>query len=229
MKTNSELQHDVQAELNWAPNITAREIGVTALDGVITLTGQVPSYFEKIEVEEVAGRVAGVMAIAEELKVQLPSFNQRTDAEVAKTALNFLAWNLAVPHDQVKVKVENGWITLTGEVERYFQKTAAANAIRYLMGVKGVTNLITIKAGKSANATEIKTTIENAFKRIAMADAQKITVTVHEGNVTLKGKARSLKEKDEAFHNAWAASGVSSVENDIVVSNQDFSTALSDL
>ena len=219
MKTNSELQRDVQDELNWAPNITAGEIGVTARDGVITLTGEVPSYFEKIEAEDVAGRVSGVMAIAEELEVRLPALNERTDTDIAKSALNFLAWNLAVPSDQVKVMVENSWITLTGEVEWYFQKKAAANAVRNLMGVKGVTNSISIKPKVVATASEIKTTIENAFKRTAMADAQKISVTVHDGKVTLKGNSYSWKEKNVASDYAWAASGVFSVENDIVVLN----------
>ena len=219
MKTNSELQRDVQDELNWSPNITAGEIGVTAKDGVITLNGEVPSYFEKIEAEEVAGRVAGVLAIAEELKVKLPDLNKRTDTDIAQFALNFLAWNLAVPRDHVKVKVENGWITLTGEVEWYFQKIAASNAVRYLMGVKDVTNSITIKPKVVANAAEIKTTIENAFKRTAIADAQNISVTVHDGKVTLKGNTHSWKEKDEACEYAWAARGVSYVENDIVVLN----------
>jgi len=219
MKTNSELQRDVQDELNWAPNITAGEIGVTARDGVITLTGEVPSYFEKIEAEDVAGRVSGVMAIAEELEVRLPALNERTDTDIAESALNFLAWNLAVPSDQVKVMVENSWITLTGEVEWYFQKKAAANAVRNLMGVKGVTNSISIKPKVVATASEIKTTIENAFKRTAMADAQKISVTVHDGKVTLKGNSYSWKEKNVASDYAWAASGVFSVENDIVVLN----------
>ena len=219
MKTNSELQRDVQDELNWAPNITAGEIGATARDGVITLTGEVPSYFEKIEAEDVAGRVSGVMAIAEELEVRLPALNERTDTDIAESALNFLAWNLAVPSDQVKVMVENSWITLTGEVEWYFQKKAAANAVRNLMGVKGVTNSISIKPKVVATASEIKTTIENAFKRTAMADAQKISVTVHDGKVTLKGNSYSWKEKNVASDYAWAASGVFSVENDIVVLN----------
>jgi osmotically-inducible protein OsmY len=217
LKTNSELQRDVQNELNWESSIITGEIGVTAMDGVITLTGTVPNYFEKMEAEHVAGRVAGVKAIAEDLKVKLPDFNERTDTDVAQSALNFLAWNLAVPRDQVKVKVENGWITLTGEVDWYFQKKAAVNAVRFLMGVKGVTNLIALKLRETSNAAEIKTTIENAFKRTAIADAQKIPVKVHDGKVTLDGNAHSWKEKDEACEYAWTAPGVTSVENNFVV------------
>ena len=219
MKTNSELQRDVLEELNWAPSITAGEIGVTARDGVITLTGEVPSYFEKIEAEDVAGRVAGVMAIAEELKVKLPSYNERTDTDIATSVLNALAWNAGVPNDIAKVRVENGWVTLTGEVEWYFQKMAAANAVHHLMGVKGVTNAITIHPKMTATANEIKTTIENAFKRTAILDAQKISVTVNDGKVTLKGNTNTWKEKNDAREYAWAARGVSSVENDIVVLN----------
>ena len=117
MKTNTELQRDVQDELNWAPNITAGEIGVIAKDGIITLTGSVPSYFEKYAAEKVAGRVAGVLGIAEELKVNLPAFSERTDTDIAESALSALAWNIAVPHDQAKVKVENSWVTLTGQMD----------------------------------------------------------------------------------------------------------------
>ncbi len=217
MKTNSELQRDVQEELNWAPNVTAGGIGVIAKDGVITLTGNVPSYFEKHAAEKVAGRVAGVMAIAEELTVNLPSTSERTDADIAETALNALAWNVAVPRDHAKVTVENGWVTLTGQLEWYYQKAAAENAVRRLMGVKGLTNSITLKPRDNATASEIKTTIENSFKRNAISDARKITVNVHDGKVTLQGNAHSWQEKDEASYSAWGTPGVSLVENKIVV------------
>jgi osmotically-inducible protein OsmY len=219
MKSNTELQRDVQEELNWSPSITAGEIGVTALDGVITLTGEVPSYFEKIEAEHIAGNVSGVKAIAEELKVKLPSFYERTDTDIAESALNALAWNIGVPRDQAKVKVENGWVTLTGQVEWYFHKMAAENAVHHLMGVKGVTNLMTVKPKAIATASEIKTNIENAFKRTALVDAQKISISVDGGKVTLKGNTHSRKEKDDAGEYAWAARGVSAVENDLVILN----------
>lgn len=217
MKTNSKLQRDVQDELNWAPNVTAGEIVVTAKDGVITLTGNVPSYFEKHAAERVVGRVAGVMAIAEELKVNLPVLYERTDTDIADSALNALAWNIEVPRDHAKVNVENSWVTLTGQVDWYYQKMAAENAVRHLMGVKGVTNSITLKPRDAATAAEIKTTIENTLQRNAISDARKITVTVHDGKVTLQGKAHSWQEKDEARYSAWSTPGVSSVENNIVV------------
>jgi osmotically-inducible protein OsmY len=216
MKTNSELQRDVQDELNWAPNVTAGEIVVTAKDGVITLTGNVPSYFEKHAAERVAGRVAGVMAIDEELKVNLPVLYERTDTDIAESALNALAWNIEVLRDHAKVKVENSWVTLTGQVDWYHQKMAAENAVRHLMGVKGVTNSITLKPRDVATAAEIKTTIENTLQRNAISDARKITVTVHDGKVTLQDKAHSWQEKDEASYSAWGTRGVSSVENNIV-------------
>ena len=217
LKTNSELQHDVQNELNWESSITAGEIGVTAKDGVVTLTGTVPNYFEKMEAEHVAGRVAGVMAIAEELKVRLPDYNERSDTDIAQSALNALAWNVSVPRDHARVKVENGWVTLDGQVDLYFQKKAAENAVRSLMGVKGVTNSLTLKPSETTTAAEIKTTIENAFKRTAISDAQKIIVKVHDGKVTLDGKAHSWKEKAEAGEYTWTTPGVTSVENNIVV------------
>ena len=217
MKTNTELQRDVQDELNWAPNITAGEIGVIAKDGVITLTGNVPSYFEKYAAEKVAGRVAGVLGIAEELKVNLPAVSERTDADIAESALSAMAWNIAVPHDQAKVKVENSWVTLTGQMDWYYQKMAAENTVRHLMGVKGVTNSITLKPRGATIAAEIKSTIEKAFKRAALLEAHRITVTVHDGHVTLNGQAHTWQEKDDAREYAWATPGVSSVKNNIAV------------
>jgi len=217
MKSDSELQRDVQNELNWSPSVTAAGIGVTAQAGVITLTGNVPSYFEKVEAAHIAGRVAGVMAIADELQVNLPALSERSDADVAQTALSALAWNVAVPRDRAKVVVENGWVTLTGQVDWYFQKMAAESAVHHLMGVKGMTNEITLKPGKTASAAEIKGSIESAFKRHAKLEAQNITVTVHDGTATLQGKAHSWEEKEAAGQSAWAAPGISSVVNNILV------------
>jgi VCBS repeat-containing protein len=218
MKTDAELQRDVQNQLNWEPIVTAAQIGVTAKDGVVTLTGNVPSYFEKIEAEHVVGRVAGVKGIAEELQVNLPAFSQRTDADIAGSALNALAWDVSVPRDQTQVMVENGWVTLAGQMDWYYQKSAAQNAVRHLMGVKGVSNSITLKPKDSTTAADIKTTIEAAFKRSAVMDAHKIIVNVRDGRVTLSGKARTWAEKEEAGYTAWGAAGVASVDNEVVVS-----------
>ena len=157
------------------------------------------------------------MAIAEELKVNLPAFYERTDADIAQTALSALAWNIAVPQDRAKVVVENSWVTLSGQVDWYFQKMAAEHAVQHLMGVKGVTNAISLKPGKTATAAEIKGSIESAFKRHARLEAQNLTVTVHDGKATLQGKAHSWEEKEAARQSALAAPGISSVENNIVV------------
>jgi osmotically-inducible protein OsmY len=217
MKSNSELQHDVQNELYWAHTVTAANIGVVAHEGVITLTGDVPSYFEKVEAEHVARRVAGVMAIAQEIKVRLPAFSERTDTEVAQAALSALAWNVAVPRGQAQVLVENSWVTLTGQMDWYFQKVAAAEAVQHLMGVKGVTNSITLTPRQVADATEIKTGIEDAFERNAMLAAHTIRVTVQEDQVSLQGQVHFWEEKEVALKSAWAAPGVADVEDNIVV------------
>ncbi|MBL8097343.1 MAG: BON domain-containing protein [Anaerolineales bacterium] len=216
MKTNSQLQRDVQEELNWEPSVTATGIGVSAKDGVITLTGSVPSYYEKAVAERVVGRVAGVQGIAEELSVRLPTLSERTDTDIAASALNALAWNIAVPTDRAKVRVEDGWITLSGEVEWHFQQLAAENAVVHLMGVKGVTNAITLKPGAATVAAEIKAKIEQAFNRMAVSEASEITVSVQDGKVTLRGRARSWRERDEAVASVWAAPGVTAVDNKIV-------------
>jgi osmotically-inducible protein OsmY len=217
MKSNSELQRDVQNELYWSHSVTAAEIGVTAQEGVITLTGNVPSYFEKVEAEHVARRVAGVMAIAQEIRVKLPAVSERTDTDVALSALSALAWNAAVPQDHARVVVENSWVTLTGRVDWYFQKMAAGDAVRHLLGVKGVTNAITLTPRNAADATEIKTAIEAAFERNAMLAAHTIVVTVQASQVTLQGQVHFWEQKEMARESAWAAPGVASVTDDIVV------------
>jgi osmotically-inducible protein OsmY len=217
MKSDSELQRDVQNELYWSHSVTAAEIGVTARDGVVTLTGDVPSYFEKVEAEHVTHRVAGVMAIAQEMRVKLPALSERTDTDVAQSALSALASNAAVPRDHTRVLVEDSWVTLTGRVDWYFQKMAAGEAVRHLLGVKGVTNAITLTPRNAANATEIKTGIEEALKRNAMLATHTISVTVHEDQVTLQGNVHFWEQKEVARESAWAAPGVSAVEDNIVV------------
>lgn len=216
MKSNSQLQRDVQEELNWEPSIDATGIGVSAQEGIITLTGNVPSYYEKAATERVVGRVAGVQGIAEELSVRLPSVSERTDTDIAETAVNALAWNSAVPTDRAKVRVEKGWITLSGEVEWHFQQLAAENAVTHLMGVKGVTNAISLKPNAVTAAHDIKARIEAAFSRRVASEAREITVSVQNGKVTLRGRARSWRERDEASVSAWAAPGVTAVDNKIV-------------
>jgi osmotically-inducible protein OsmY len=215
MKTDIELRNDVLAELRWEPKVNAGDIGVIVKNGVVTLTGNIDSYAEKWAAEKATERVSGVLAIANEIDVRLAGSGERTDADIAAAAVNALKWTLFVPHDRIKVVVENGWITLDGEVEWQYQKNSAFDAVYGLIGVKGVLNRITIKSRISPE--DIKKKIETAFQRNAQLDAQKITVSVNQGKVTLLGSVHSWAERDEASTAAWAAPGVSEVVNNVTV------------
>ena len=210
-----ELKKSVESELNFEPSINAAEIGVAVKNGVVTLSGHIPSYWEKIAAERAAERVAGVKAVANELEVRLPGSSERTDEDIARAALNSLKWSVLIPADRIKVKVSKGWVTLEGSVDWQFQKTAAEKAVRKLYGVVGVTNLIEVKARVSK--TEVKAEIESALKRSAELDASRIKVEVDGDKVILRGSVHSYFEREEAERAAWRATGVRTVDNRIEV------------
>lgn len=215
MKTDTELQKDVLAELQWEPAVHAAQIGVEARSGVVTLAGEVGSYVEKLQAERAAQRVAGVRAVAIELQVRLPAFGQRTDTDIAEAASNVLGWTSALPANAVQVAVENGWITLTGKVDWQFQRQTAADCVRYLAGVTGISNQIAIEPVLKAGF--VKSDIEAAIKRRAANDAKTIQVDVKGGDVTLSGKVHSWSERELARRSAWGSPGVRQVIDHIQI------------
>jgi osmotically-inducible protein OsmY len=216
MKSNADLQKDVQDAIKWEPLLNAAEIGVTAKDGVITLTGVVDSYSKKLEAEEAAKNVAGVKAVVEKIEIKFSSsWGKKDDNEIANEVINAYKWNWQIPNDKVKVKVEDGWITLEGELQWNYQKEAAKDVIKNLLGVKGVSNNITIKS-ETQDQIE-KRDIENALKRNWATTDKDIIVNVSGHNVKLSGTVHSWYQKDEAARVAWNAPGVWSVDNELVV------------
>lgn len=215
MKTDAQLQKDVMEELKWEPCVTASEIGVSAVNGVVTLNGTVPTYAEKWAAERAAQRVEGVKAIAEEIQIKPIGMHAKTDAEIAAIAAASLKSHVWVPTD-IQATVQNGWVTLAGVVNWEFQRRAATDSVRFLAGVKGVSNNITLKP--TAQPSTVKDAIKKALLRDAEIDARNVNVAADGGTVTLSGSVRSWGEKDEAEKAAWKAPGVNAVRNDIVVS-----------
>ena len=215
MKTDTQLQQDVLAELKWEPSVNAAQIGVAVKDGIVTLAGHVSTYAEKLAAERAAQRVSGVKALAIDMDVKLSGSSMRNDADIAGAAINALQWTSSFPKDGVKVMVDSGCITLSGEVDWEYQRQAAAKGVRYLMGVTGVSNQIVIKPHVSLSA--VKSDIEAALKRRATADAQKISVEVRGADVTLTGTVNSWSERDLARHSAWGTPGVRNVVDHMTI------------
>jgi osmotically-inducible protein OsmY len=216
MKTDSQLQKDVIDELRWDPSITEKEIGVAVKDSVVTLTGSVPSYAEKYNVDRVVERIAGVKAFANELKVGLPSLSMRSDTDIAHKAVDALEWDVNVPNDKIKVRVSDGWILLEGEVQWAYQKEAAMRAVRNLTGVRGVSNLLQVVPA-TVSTYDVTQKIRDALRRRAEQDASRISVSTANNVVTLKGFVPTFSERRAAEAAAWSAPGVREVHDELVV------------
>jgi osmotically-inducible protein OsmY len=215
MKTDNELQKNVMEELKWQPSVKSSDIGVAVTNGIVTLSGTVDNFAEKKAAEKAAQKVAGVRAVVEEIKVNLPSSHKKTDIEIAEAAVNALKWDTLVPDNRIRVKVENAWLTTEGEVDWQFQKNAVKHAVEHIVGIKGISNLVHITP--RVDTADLKKDILHAFERNATIDANRIKVDNIGNKVTLSGTVSSYAEKREAEHTAWNAPGVANVVNELEV------------
>ncbi|WP_439585620.1 BON domain-containing protein [Dyadobacter bucti] len=220
MKTDLEIQKNVIDQLRWQPILDAAEIGVSVKNGIVTLSGLVNSYPKKLAAEKAAKKVSGVKAIAEDIIVHVYPEKQKTDTELAEAVANALEWHSAVATEKIKIKVEDGFVTLSGEVDWSYERTMAVHAIENLAGVRMVVNTITIKARPITE--DIIKKIGSAFQRHASIDSEKVKVSVSGNKVTLSGTVRSWSEREDAEDAAWAASGVSQVINNLVVEEEEY-------
>lgn len=215
MKTDLDIQQDIMDELKWQPFLKSANIGVAVKNGIVTLSGNVDNYFQKTEAEKAAKKVMGVKAIAEDIQIGVAPSYKKTDAEIAESVMNALKWHAAVPDEKITVKVEDGIVTLDGDVEWEYQRTSAKKAVNNLLGVRNVINLITVKP--RITSFDIRVKINQALHRTATVDAERIAVEVDGNKVILHGKVRSFAEKDDVEDAAWCAPGVSRVESHIEV------------
>jgi osmotically-inducible protein OsmY len=215
MRSDTELHDDVLAELRWDQRLREKDIAVAVREGVVTLAGTVESYAQRYASERAVERVKGVRAIVNDLAVKLPGGAERSDADIAHAALDAMRWDIEIPHDRITVKVTDGWVTLEGEVQWYFQKDSAERAVGHLAGVKGVSNLLLVSPTPAPS--NIKQRIKETFKRQAELDADHITVETAEHKVVLKGNVESLAEKRAAERAAWNSPGVTRVDNQLRV------------
>jgi osmotically-inducible protein OsmY len=220
MKSDTEIRNNVIGQLNWEPVLHATEINVAVKNGVVTLTGTVSSYSQKIAAERAVKKVAGVKALAENVQVGIAPGFERSDTEIADAVVYALKWNISVPEDKILVRVEDGMIALEGEVDWEYQRAAALNTVTHLAGVKMVHNFITIKP--KVTSADIKQKIAAAFERSATVDAAKIDVQVNGRKVTLTGKVRSFSEQEDAINAVWSAPGVSQVENNLELEETEY-------
>lgn len=223
MKTDSELKKDVTAELKWDSSINETEVGVAVKDGIVTLTGYLGTYSEKLAAEKAAKRVMGVKAVVQEIEIKISGSDKRTDVDIAKAALDSLKWDSSIPKDAILVKVDNGWITLEGSVQWNYQKLAAKSDVEKLRGVRGVTNLIVIKS--AVEPSKVKENIRKTFERNASLDADEINVSVDGHKVTLNGYVQSWDEEKQAKEAAWSAPGVWQVVNNLKIRSRELMPA----
>ena len=215
-KSDKDLERDVKQELAFDPRVDVKAITVSAKSGVVTLSGSAPTYAAKIAASRDAERVSGVNVVVEHMDVSLPDMHARSDADLAKAVADGLRWDVEVPHDKIKTSVRDGWVTLEGTADWQYQRAAADGAVRYLVGVKGVTNQIAVAPSLGERAIDVKQHIKDALTRSAETDAQRITVdTAEGGGVTLRGTIHSWAEREEVMRAAWATPGVRKVQDDL--------------
>jgi osmotically-inducible protein OsmY len=215
MRNDADIRRDVESEFQWDPSIDDRRIGVAVNNGVVTLTGDVPHYSGRWAAEDCAKRVTGVRAIANDIQIKMPASGERTDTDIAGAAANALRWNVSLSGTDIKPVVKDGWVSLSGQVSWGYQRIAAEVSVRNLMGVRGVSNEITVKS--TVKASDVKQKIEDAFRRHAVLEAKDIQVVVHNATVTLNGHVHTWQEREDATLAAWAAPGVDTVDNRLAI------------